>query len=188
MRQVGSDRKVPVDVVLDSRRRGVPTGPGSSMETWSEYVGHVEAGSVSDYIFKLVFIWITVTSAIVSLKHGKWPPSLGAILNVAFLTFFIVVTMAYGLQHGFNGLELGFFSPTLAGFLGVTPLLLFSFLRFGSGNSAAGEMKNPAKDVPAVHLRGLRARYARLHPGPGTRWVCPRQEGPQRCGARECRR
>ena len=40
------------------------------------------------------------------------------------------------LQHGFNGLELGLFSPTLAGFLGVTPLLLFSFLRFESGNSA----------------------------------------------------
>ena len=57
--------------------------------------------------------------------------------------------MAYGLQHGFNRLELGFFSPTLAGFLGVTPLLLFSFLGFESGNSAAGEMKNPAKDVPS---------------------------------------
>ena len=34
------------------------------------------------------------------------------------------------------------------GFLGVTPLLLFSFLGFESGNSAAGEMTNPAKDVP----------------------------------------
>ena len=32
-----------------------------AVETWSEYVGHVEAGSVSDYVFKLVFIWITVT-------------------------------------------------------------------------------------------------------------------------------
>ena len=119
-----------------------------AVETWSAYVGHVEAGSVSDYIFKLAFIWITVTSAIVSLKHGKWLPSLGAILKVAFLTFFIIVTLIYGLQHGFNGLELGFFSPTLAGFLGVTPLLLFSFLGFESGNSAAGEMKDPAKDVP----------------------------------------
>ncbi|MGP0222491.1 APC family permease [Paenarthrobacter sp. NCHU4564] len=119
-----------------------------AVETWSEYVGHVEAGSVGDYVFKLLFIWITVTSAIISLKHGKWLPSLGAILKVVFLTFFIIVTLVYGLQHGFNGLDLGFFSPTLAGFLGVTPLLLFSFLGFESGNSAAGEMKNPAKDVP----------------------------------------
>lgn len=119
-----------------------------AVETWSEYVSHVDAGSVGDYIFKILFIWITVTSAIISLKHGKWLPSLGAILKILFLTFFIVVTLVYGLQHGFNGLDLGFFSPTLAGFLGVTPLLLFSFLGFESGNSAAGEMKNPAKDVP----------------------------------------
>jgi len=119
-----------------------------AVETWSEYVSHVDAGSPADYLLKLLFIWITVTSAIISLKHGKWLPSLGAILKVAFLTFFIIVTMIYGLQHGFNGLDLGFFSPTLAGFLGVTPLLLFSFLGFESGNSAAGEMKNPAKDVP----------------------------------------
>ncbi|MET3923784.1 APC family permease, partial [Arthrobacter sp. UYEF20] len=119
-----------------------------AVETWSNYVGNVEAGSIGDYVFKLVFIWITVTSAIISLKHGKWLPSVGAILKVTFLTFFIIVTFVYGLQHGFNGLDLGFFSPTLAGFLGVTPLLLFSFLGFESGNSAAGEMKNPAKDVP----------------------------------------
>lgn len=119
-----------------------------AVETWSEYVQPIEAGGVGDYLFKLGFIWITVTSAIISLKHGKWLPSLGAILKIAFLSFFLVVTAIYGFQRGFNGLNLEFFSPTMAGFLGVTPLLLFSFLGFESGNSAAGEMKNPAKDVP----------------------------------------
>jgi len=124
-----------------------------AVETWSEYVTPVEAGSLGDYLFKLLFIWITVTSAVISLKHGKWLPSLGAILKVAFLTFFLGVTMVYGIQHGFNGLDLGFFSPTLTGFLGVTPLLLFSFLGFESGNSAAGEMKDPARDVPVSVAR-----------------------------------
>lgn len=119
-----------------------------AVETWSAYVGEIENGGFGDYAFKLIFIWITVTAAIISLKHGKWLPHLGAIFKLVFLTFFIIVTMVYGLQQGFNGLSLGFFSPTLAGFLGVTPLLLFSFLGFESGNSAAGEMKNPAKDVP----------------------------------------
>ncbi|MGJ3402250.1 APC family permease [Glutamicibacter sp. Je.9.36] len=119
-----------------------------AVETWSEYVSAIEAGSVWDYLFKLAFIWITVTSAIISLKHGKWLPSLGAILKLAFLVFFLVVTLIYGFVNGFNGLSFGDFSPTLGGFLGLTPLLLFSFLGFESGNSAAGEMKNPAKDVP----------------------------------------
>ncbi|TDF89154.1 MULTISPECIES: APC family permease [Arthrobacter] len=53
-----------------------------AVETWSEYVSHVDTGSVGDYLFKLLFIWITVTSAVISLKHGKWLPSLGAILLV----------------------------------------------------------------------------------------------------------
>lgn len=124
-----------------------------AVETWSEYVAPIAAGGLGDYLFKLAFIWITVTSAIISLKRGKWLPSLGAILKIAFLSFFLVVTIVYGIQHGFNGLDLAFFTPTMVGFLGVTPLLLFSFLGFESGNSAAGEMTNPAKDVPISILR-----------------------------------
>ncbi|PYI65079.1 amino acid permease [Arthrobacter livingstonensis] len=119
-----------------------------AVETWSTYVSPVAAGSVSDYVFKLAFIWITVGSAVISLKRGKWLPGLGAILKIAFLAFFLIVTSIYGFQHGFNRLSLSSFSPTMAGFLGVTPLLLFSFLGFESGNSAAGEMKNPGRDVP----------------------------------------
>lgn len=119
-----------------------------AVETWNEYVSPVAPGGAGDYLFKLAFIWITVTSAVISLKHGKWLPSLGAILKIVFLAFFLGVTAVYGIQHGFNQLDFGFFSPTLTGFLGVTPLLLFSFLGFESGNSAAGEMKNAAKDVP----------------------------------------
>ncbi|KWR70146.1 amino acid permease [Arthrobacter sp. W1] len=124
-----------------------------AVETWSEYVAPIEGGSIGDYAFKLVFIWITVASAIVSLKHGKWLPSLGAICKVGFLVFFLAVTLVYGLAHGFNGLSLGDFQPSVGGFLGLTPLLLFSFLGFESGNSAAGEMKNPAKDVPVSIAR-----------------------------------
>lgn len=92
-----------------------------AVETWSGYVTPIEAGSLSDYLFKLGFIWITVGSAVISLKRGKWLPALGAILKIVFLAFFLVVTALYGFQHGFNGLNLASFSPTLAGFLGVTP-------------------------------------------------------------------
>ncbi|MFT4233089.1 MAG: APC family permease [Leucobacter sp.] len=119
-----------------------------AVETWSAYVAPIDHGSFWDYGFKLIFIWITVMSAIVSLKRGKWLPTLGALCKVLFLTFFIVVTAVYGIQNGFQGLTASYFAPTLTGFLGLTPLLLFSFLGFESGNSAAGEMKNPGRDVP----------------------------------------
>lgn len=119
-----------------------------AVETWNHYVSPVEAGSVTDYAFKLGFVWLTVTAAIVSLKRGKWIPTLGAVLKIAFLVFFLTVTAIFGIQHGFNALTLADFTPTVGGLLGVTPLLLFSFLGFESGNSAAGEMKNAARDVP----------------------------------------
>ena len=100
-----------------------------------------------------MFIWITVSAAIVSLKRGKWLPTAGAILKVGILAFFLFTTVLYAFQHGVVDLSLGDLSPTVAGFLGVTPLLLFAYLGFESSNSAAGEMTNPARDVPVSIAR-----------------------------------
>lgn len=122
-------------------------------EVWSQYVTPFEHGSGTDYAFKVVFIWLTVLAAVVSLKHGKWIPNLGAIMKILFLASFIVTAGIYAARHGFAGLTASDFSPTLAGLLGVTPLLLFSYLGFESGNSAAEEMKKPARDVPVAIAR-----------------------------------
>jgi len=135
-----------------------PVWVGGSMafiaaETWSTYVTPFEHGGFADYMFKLVFIWLTVVAAIISLRHGKWIPNLGAIIKIAFLAIFLVTTAIYAAQHGFAGLTASDFSPTVAGLLGVTPLLLFSYLGFESSNSAAGEMKHPARDVPIAIAR-----------------------------------
>ncbi|MDJ0394853.1 APC family permease [Rhodococcus sp. G-MC3] len=135
-----------------------PVWVGGSMaflatETWNHYVTPIESGSISDYAFKLVFIWLTVSAAIISLQRGKWIPTAGAILKIAFLTFFLLTTALYGIKNGFGGFSTQTFSPTVAGLLGVTPLLLFSYLGFESSNSAAGEMKNPGRDVPVSIAR-----------------------------------
>ncbi len=135
-----------------------PVWVGGSMafiasEAWSTYVMHFEHGSAADYGFKLVFIWLTVLAAIISLRHGKWIPNIGAILKIAFLLMFLVTTVIYAVRNGVAGLSASDFAPTMGGLLGVTPLLLFSYLGFESGNSAAGEMKNPARDVPFAIAR-----------------------------------
>jgi glutamate:GABA antiporter len=122
-------------------------------EVVSQYVVHFEHGSVTDYAFKTVFIWMTVLAAVISLQHGKWIPNLGAILKILFLISFLVTSGIYAARNGFAGLATSDFSPTLAGLLGVTPLLLFSYLGFESGNSAAEEMKKPARDVPIAIAR-----------------------------------
>jgi amino acid transporter len=135
-----------------------PVWVGGSMafiasEAWSSYVTPFEHGSLTDYAFKLVFIWLTVLAAIISLQHGKWIPNIGAILKIVFLAIFLVTSVIYAMQNGVAGLSVSDFAPTIGGLLGVTPLLLFSYLGFESGNSAAGEMKNPARDVPIAIAR-----------------------------------
>ncbi|MDT5179587.1 MAG: glutamate:GABA antiporter [Mycobacterium sp.] len=135
-----------------------PVWVGGSMafiasEAWSTYVTPFAHGSVTDYAFKLVFIWLTVLAAIISLRRGKWIPNIGAILKIVFLCMFLTTTVIYAIRHGVAGLSAGDFAPTVGGLLGVTPLLLFSYLGFESGNSAAGEMRNPARDVPIAIAR-----------------------------------
>jgi glutamate:GABA antiporter len=135
-----------------------PVWVGGSMaflatESWNVNLSHISSGSVGDYAFKLVFIWLTVLAAIVSLRYGKWLPTVGALLKVGLLVVFVGTTAVYALQHGIVDISLGDFSPTLSGLLAATPVLLFAYLGFESGNSAAAEMKNPARDVPVSIMR-----------------------------------
>jgi amino acid transporter len=117
-------------------------------ETWNGFVSPLGARGFGDYFFKFVFIWITVLSGIASLRYGKWLPTVGAILKVGVLGFFVLTAVIFSVEHGVHGIGFGDLSPTMTGFLGLTPLLLFAFLGFESGNGAAGEMKNPSRDVP----------------------------------------
>ncbi|MEV6343095.1 APC family permease [Actinoplanes sp. NPDC051851] len=135
-----------------------PVWVGGSMaflaaETWDSYLSPLPSGSFADYAFKIVFIWITVLAAVVSLKRGKWLPTAGAVVKVALLVFFVLTTIIYAAQHGTAGLSTGSFSPTLAGLFGSVPILLFAYLGFESSSSAAGEMQNPARDVPVSIAR-----------------------------------
>ncbi len=133
---------------------------------WSSGVSGIGTGDVSDYLFKLVFIWLTIGSAIVSLKLGKWVPTLGAMVKVALVAFFAITVIIYGLDHGFKGgFAISKMQPTTVGLLAIAPLLLFSFVGFESANGAAEEMKDPQKDVPAAIFRsGFLSTFCYLVP------------------------
>lgn len=134
-------------------------------EAWSSGISGIGSGSVWDYVFKLVFIWATITSAIVSFRVGKWVPTLGALLKVALVAFFAVTVVIYGFQNGVEGIELSGLKPTSAGLLAIVPLILFSFVGFEGQNGAAEEMKDPQKDVPQSILRsGVLAAFCYLTP------------------------
>lgn len=122
-------------------------------EAWSDGISHIGAGGFWDYAFKVIFIWLTIGSAIVSFKVGKWVPTTGAILKVALVAFFAITVIVYGIDNGVQGISFSDLKPTSAGLLAIVPLILFSFVGFESANGAAEEMKNPQRDVPRSILR-----------------------------------
>ncbi len=116
-------------------------------------VFNIGTATFGDYIFKLVFIWISIGVAIASLRYGKWIPNFGAILRAVVLGFFSLTVIIYGIKHGFAGFSVSSLSPTRAVFFGLVPLLLFNYVGFELQNGAAEEMENPQKDVPLSVLR-----------------------------------
>jgi amino acid transporter len=99
-------------------------------EAWSSGISDISSGSAWDYIFKFLFIWATISSAIISFKIGKWIPTLGALLKVGLVVIFAITVIAYGIKNGIEGFGLGDLQPSSAGLLAIAPLILFSFVGF----------------------------------------------------------
>ena len=122
-------------------------------EAWNDNIFKIHSGSAGDYLFKFLFIWLSIGVAIVSLKRGKWIPNVGAIMRIVVLGLFTITTIIYAFDHGVDGFPVGDLKPTGAIFLALVPLLLFNYVGFELQNGAAEEMKDPQKDVPLSVLR-----------------------------------
>ena len=89
----------------------------------------------------------------IPLRVGKWLPTSGAIGQIVLLAFFTVSVAIYGIQHGVHGIGVGDLPPSGAGFIAVAPILLYSFVGVELPTSAAEEMRNPKRDIPAAIAR-----------------------------------
>ena len=96
-----------------------------------------------------MFIGVATFAAVVPLRFGKWVPSSGAIGQIVLLGFFTVTVIIYGVSSGIHGIAVGDLSPSTAGFIAVAPILLYSFVGIELPTAAAGEMRNPRRDIPA---------------------------------------
>ena len=61
--------------------------------------------------------------------------------------------MLYGAQHGFHGIALGELHPSLAVFIAIVPVLLYSFVGIELPSTAAEEMVDPRRDIPVAIAR-----------------------------------
>jgi glutamate:GABA antiporter len=119
-------------------------------QAWSSNIHEIGVRSVGDYVFKFIFIWFSITVAIVSLRYGKWIPNIGAFVRVGVLAFFSITVLIYAIEHGVHGYGAGDFSPTGAVFIGLVPLLIFNYVAFELQNGAAEEMHDVHRDVPVT--------------------------------------
>ena len=105
------------------------------------------------YVFGILFIWISVWSAILSFGIGKWLPTIGAWGRMLVLGFFTLTVVIYAIEHGVHGVHGGSFKPTYVAFIALVPVLFFNYVGFELPNAAGDEMKNPQKDVPFTVIR-----------------------------------
>lgn len=119
-----------------------------STEAWSTYIHPIDAGTVMDYVFKGAFVLASTAITLVSLARCRVIFAIGTNLKLLLAVFFLGTTVLYGIENGFNGIGSLTWSPTMTGFLGLVPLLLFSLVGFEVPSQAGDEMQNPQRDVP----------------------------------------
>ena len=101
----------------------------------------------------VVMTWVTVWIGVISLETGKWFPNLGAFLKALILVVIGVAGIWYGLTRGVaNELSFAAILPRWDAGLAFLPVIVYNFMGFELMSGAAGEMKNPGKDIPRAIL------------------------------------
>ena len=103
--------------------------------------------------FVFVFIWLTIALASAPLHIGKWIPATCAVVQVVLLAFFTLTVGIYAAQHGVHGVETGDLAPSWAVFIVAAPVLVYNFIGFELPSTAAEEMRDPQRDIPAAIAR-----------------------------------
>jgi len=132
---------------------GTPMWLGGSVTVvaiavWGRFFGDLDRSGT--YLFGTVFVVAATVGAIVPLRIGKWVPTSGALTQIALLSFFTATVALYGVRHGLHGIAVGDLRPTYLGFIAVAPILLYSFVGIELPTSAAEEMVDPRRDIPAA--------------------------------------
>lgn len=119
----------------------------------AEILGHTffpQAGLWFKIFLAIIMIWATTGINLCSLEFSKWVPNIGAVTR-----FLIVVGMmaAAGI-HFFknntfaNQITFSNILPNFNSAIVFIPMIVYNLLGFELMSGAAGEMKNPGRDIP----------------------------------------
>jgi amino acid transporter len=132
---------------------GTPIWLGGSvavvaMSVCQQFFGSL--GSGGGYLFGTAFVLLATAGAVVPLRYGKWVPTSGALGQIVLLVFFTVSVAGFGWKHGLHGIGAGNLAPSAAVFIAVVPVLIYSFAGIELPSAAAGEMRDPRRDLPVA--------------------------------------
>jgi glutamate:GABA antiporter len=109
-------------------------------------------GTTGEIIVGLVFTWVTVGTAIIAFRYGKWAPNIGTIVKILVVGIFTILFIAFLINHGHPAgtSTASDLKPSVNGFLTVIGVLVFLWVGFELSNGASEEMHNPQRDVPRM--------------------------------------
>ena len=117
--------------------------------------GHADLGWLPSMIVGLIFVWLNIAIAIVSLRHGKWAGNIGAYVKALAVIFFSILVIGFLIKKGVpTGLApASTLKPSATGFLAVVGSIVFLLVGFELESGASEEIVNPQRDVPIGVLR-----------------------------------
>ncbi|MBP7231414.1 MAG: amino acid permease [Syntrophaceae bacterium] len=98
----------------------------------------------------IVMIWIAVGINLCSLNTSKWIPNIGSIAQLLIVVGMIATAALFFLRNGrlANQINLADMMPNLNAALVFIPMIIYNLQGCELVSSAAGEMKNPERDIP----------------------------------------
>jgi glutamate:GABA antiporter len=127
----------------------------SAIATLNAFVLSKPLGTTGEIVVGLIFTWVTVGTAIIALRYGKWAPNIGTIVKIAVVAIFTVLLIVYLTRHGqpAGTSTASDLKPSVNGFLTVIGVLVFLWVGFELSSGASEEMHNPQRDVPKMIVR-----------------------------------
>jgi len=119
----------------------------------AEILGHIlfpQAGLWFKIFLAVIMIWATVGINLCSLEFSKWVPNIGAITRFLVVIGMVAAAVIHFLRNGAFANQIVFSNilPNLNAAIVFIPMIVYNLLGFELMSGAAGEMKNPGRDIP----------------------------------------
>jgi len=119
----------------------------------AEILGQIffpQAGLWFKIFLATIMIWATVGINLCSLKFSKWVPNIGAVTRFLVVAGMVASAAIHFFKNGSfaNQITLSSIMPNLSAAIVFIPMIVYNLLGFELMSGAAGEMKNPGRDIP----------------------------------------